>query len=134
VSLLGAQGERIALPAGRGPVGAPGSVLHVSIRRDRIEVVKAPAVFNWSEQTNAVLGTIHALEYQGSYVKLTIDLASGEEFVAHVTDDVFFRETMEIGDRVICRWSARDLHLLQAAESAADATAEHARPDAAVIR
>jgi putative spermidine/putrescine transport system ATP-binding protein len=131
VLLLGAQGERIVLPAGLGSASAPGSVLHVAIRRDRIEVVKAPAVFNWSEQTNAVLGAIHALEYQGSYVKLTIDLASGEEFVAHVTDDVFFRDTMEIGDRVICRWSARDVHLLQAAEPAGDARRDSALPAAA---
>ena len=69
---------------------------------------------------------VHTLENQGSYVKVTLDLADSEEFVAHVLDETFFAAPLDIGERVVARWSASDVNLLDdgpIAEEAAPAGA-----------
>jgi putative spermidine/putrescine transport system ATP-binding protein len=114
--LVGERGEKILLPDAAAPVG---TTLYCSIRRDRIEVARAPAVLDVDGQVNAVLGSIHAIENQGSYVKLTIDVASGEDFVAHVPDETFFADPLDIGDRVVARWSERNLRVLEGERAAA---------------
>jgi putative spermidine/putrescine transport system ATP-binding protein len=114
--LVGERGERILLPLAGAPVG---STVYCSIRRDRIEVSRARAVLDIGGQVNAVLGSIYAIENQGSYVKLTIDIASGEEFVAHVPDETFFTDPLNIGDRVVARWFERHLRVLEGERSAA---------------
>jgi len=45
-------------------------------------------------------------------VKVTLDLADSEEFVANVLDETFFANPLDIGDRVVARWSASDIKLL----------------------
>jgi putative spermidine/putrescine transport system ATP-binding protein len=114
--LVGRRGEKILLPVAAAPIG---SIVYCSIRRDRIEVSRAPSMLDVNGQVNAILGSVHAIEYQGSYVKLTIDVASGEEFVAHVPDEIFFAESLDIGDRVVARWSERNLRVLEGERSAA---------------
>jgi putative spermidine/putrescine transport system ATP-binding protein len=114
--LIGERGEKILLPDTAAPVGA---IVHCSIRRDRIEVSRAPAALDVEGEVNAIPGTIHAIEYQGSYVKLTIDVASGEEFVSHVPDETFFADPLDIGDGVVARWSERNLCVLRGESAAA---------------
>jgi putative spermidine/putrescine transport system ATP-binding protein len=114
--LIGKRGEKILLPMAAGPVGG---TVYCSIRRDRIEVSRAPAVLDLDGQVNAVVGSIHAIEYQGSYVKLTIDVASDEDFVANVPDEMFFADPLDIGDRVVARWSERNLRVLEGERAAA---------------
>jgi putative spermidine/putrescine transport system ATP-binding protein len=104
-------GVRYAFPVGeRRP--ARGAALWGSIRRDRIVVEKVPPGTRPAPGLNAVLGEVHTLENQGSYVKVTLDLGSDEEFVAHVLDEAFFSDPLDIGDPVIARWSASDIQLL----------------------
>jgi putative spermidine/putrescine transport system ATP-binding protein len=55
---------------------------------------------------------VHTIENQGSYVKVTLDLPHNEEFVAHLLDETFFANPLDIGDRVVARWSASDIKLL----------------------
>jgi putative spermidine/putrescine transport system ATP-binding protein len=43
---------------------------------------------------------------------VTLDLADSEEFVAHVLDETFFGAPLDIGERVVARWSASDVNLL----------------------
>jgi putative spermidine/putrescine transport system ATP-binding protein len=45
-------------------------------------------------------------------VKVTLDLADNEEFVANVLDETFFAHPLDIGERVVARWSASDIKLL----------------------
>ena len=61
---------------------------------------------------------MHAIEYQGSYVKVTIDLAGPEEFVANVPEETYFADPLEIGDPVLAGWAPRDVHVLDGAEQA----------------
>jgi putative spermidine/putrescine transport system ATP-binding protein len=90
-----------------------GSPLWGSIRRDRIAIEKVASGAKVVAGLNAVVGEVHTLENQGSYVKVTLDLGDAEEFVAHVTDETFFAQPLDIGDRVVARWSASDVKLLE---------------------
>ena len=77
---------------------------------------------------------MHTIENQGSYVKVTLDLAGdAEEFVANLSDENFFANPLDIGDRVLARWSASDIKLLDdgplAREPAAAGTAAATRAD-----
>jgi hypothetical protein len=64
-------------------------------------------------EPNAICGTVQAIEYQGAYVKVTIQRPGHEDFVAHVSDSDFFTQHLDIGDRVVARWAAEDVHLLE---------------------
>ena len=46
---------------------------------------------------------------------MTIRRTEHEDFVAHLTDSDFFTKRVDIGDRVVARWSVADVHLLEAA-------------------
>ncbi len=111
-AVAGKGGTRYAIPVGdmRPMRGSP---LAGSIRRDRIIIEKVAPGAKPQSGLNAVVGEVHTLENQGSYVKVTLDLAdSEEEFVAHVADDIFFTAPLDIGEKVVARWSASDVNLL----------------------
>jgi len=112
-TLLGDSGEHYAVempPA----AASPGDRLFFSVRRDRIQVTKhSPHAGCVTNETNAICGTVHSLEYQGSYVKTTIDRAGYDEFVVNLSDRDFFAQQIHIGDQVMARWTAGDTHLLQ---------------------
>jgi putative spermidine/putrescine transport system ATP-binding protein len=109
--LLSEPGDRFALPVqGRAlPVGTP---VHCAVRRDRIQLERLPGPGR-AGQINALAGTVHAIEYQGSYVKVTLDVPGWPDFVANVADDRFFAAPVDIGDAVLARWSAGDARLLE---------------------
>jgi len=121
VSLAGEDGARFMVPL-NGALPAPGSRLHFAIRRDRIALARAPDA-GTPLNPNAVSGTVHAIEYQGSYVKVTIDLSWPEEFVANISDVEFFRDPLEIGDPVLAGWAPRDVHVLDGGDRSPAATA-----------
>ena len=104
-------GSRLEVPLDGARVAA-GSPLFASVRRDRIAIARAPATLGAGELTNAVIGAVHAIENQGSYVKVTVDLGNDEEFVANVLDEDYFLDPIDIGDRVVARWQPRDARLL----------------------
>jgi len=111
-AVAGRNGARYAIPVGEvRPMR--GSPLWASIRRDRIAIEKIAPGAKAAVGLNAVVGEVHTLENQGSYVKVTLDLADNEEFVAHVQDETFFSGPLDIGERVVARWSASDVKLLE---------------------
>ncbi|HEX9328853.1 MAG TPA: TOBE domain-containing protein, partial [Reyranella sp.] len=111
-AVAGKNGARYAIPVGdRRPMR--GSPLWGSIRRDRIAIEKIAPGAKPVVGLNAVVGEVHTLENQGSYVKVTLDLADNEEFVAHMLDESFFAHPLDIGERVVARWSASDVKLLE---------------------
>ena len=89
-----------------------GSRLFGSIRRDRIKLEKVPPGSKSGGGLNTTMGEVHTIENQGSYVKVTLNLAGDDEFVAHMLDEDFFSDPLDIGDRVLARWSASDIKLL----------------------
>ena len=104
-------GARFAFPVGDvRPLR--GSKLWGSIRRDRIALEKVPPGSKPAGGLNTIAGEVHTIENQGSYVKVTLELGHNEEFVAHLLDETFFANPLDIGDRVMARWSASDIKLL----------------------
>jgi putative spermidine/putrescine transport system ATP-binding protein len=102
----------------------------VSIRRDRIAVERASQGTRPADLLNAVVGEVHAIENQGSYVKVTIDLEGEEEFVANVLDENYFIDPVDIGDRVLARWHPRDARLLEDSRASRAAAAVMRQPAA----
>jgi putative spermidine/putrescine transport system ATP-binding protein len=103
-----------------------GSRLVGSICRDRVSVRKAEGGATPPNEANALLGEVHAIEYQGSYVKVTIERPAGGEVVANVVDENFFRDALDIGDRVLARWSARDVLILEGTHDGGEASMSEA--------
>ncbi|MBV8868781.1 MAG: ABC transporter ATP-binding protein [Acetobacteraceae bacterium] len=105
-------GTRLEIPIGRVPL-AGGDTVFASLRRDRV-AVRRPATGEASRDlVNSVSGEVHAIENQGSYVKVTIDVGDGEDFVAHVLDENYFVDPIDIGERVIASWPASEVRLLE---------------------
>jgi putative spermidine/putrescine transport system ATP-binding protein len=91
-----------------------GGLMSVSIRRDRITLKRnMPAALS----ANAVGGTVQSTEYQGSYVKVTLDVGTGEPFVANISDGSYFADPVAAGDHVAALWNAEDVHILSEADS-----------------
>src|SRR5262249_37748531 len=112
-TLVSASGERhsLLLPHQTVPVDDTG---WGSIRRGRIAVTKTPPCgAAMPAEPNTICGTVHAIEYQGAYVKVTIQHPEHEDFVAHVADSDFFTQHLDLGDPVMARWAVEDVHLLE---------------------
>jgi putative spermidine/putrescine transport system ATP-binding protein len=113
------QGDQVTLESGsrRIQISAPkaalgtGTQLHVSMRRDRISIHRAPSA-NADPGVNAVIGKVGTIEYQGTWVKVPVEGASGEEFVANLPDSTYFSEPVQTGDAVVASWSPSELHYL----------------------
>jgi putative spermidine/putrescine transport system ATP-binding protein len=98
---------RIEFPAGdrAAPIG---STAHVSVRRDRVHLARQSS----AEMVNAVTGKVGAIEYQGTWVKVTLEPISGEDFVVNMPDTEFFADPVNPGDAVRAHWKAFDVHPL----------------------
>ncbi len=86
-----------------------GAPLSVAIRRDRIKLRMAGKTR--TANTNEISGVVEATEYQGSYVKVTLNVGGGV-FVANIADGDYFAEPVTSGDRVTARWNTEDVNIL----------------------
>jgi putative spermidine/putrescine transport system ATP-binding protein len=91
-----------------------GSKMSVSVRRDHVALRRGEG----TSDVNSMTGTVAATEYQGSYVKVTIDTAGGV-FVANVSDRAYFAEHVDTGDKVVASWSTDDVHVLSKVDTGA---------------
>jgi putative spermidine/putrescine transport system ATP-binding protein len=105
-------GARLEIPLGGARIVA-GDQVFASLRRDRIAVRRPATGEPRRDLVNSVAGEVHAIENQGSYVKVTIDLGTGEDFVAHVLDEDYFLDPIDIGERAVASWPASDVRLLE---------------------
>ncbi len=80
------------------------------MRRDRIKLRRRKPG-DGALPVNALPGVVMATEYQGSYVKVSIDTGTGD-FVANVADGAYFAEPVDMGDPVIATWDRNDIHIL----------------------
>jgi putative spermidine/putrescine transport system ATP-binding protein len=98
---------RIEFPASD-PVPSIGTTAHVSVRRDRIHLTRQGA----TGTVNAVTGNVRAIEYQGTWVKVTLEGAASEDFVVNLPDTEFFADAVNPGDTVRAYWKPLDVHPL----------------------
>ena len=101
---------RVEFPA-RDAIPTMSSTVHISVRRDRVHLAKRTGDGD-ADSVNAVNGRVSAIEYQGSWVKVTLEGVSGEDFVATLPEGEFFADPVNAGDTVLAHWTASDVHLL----------------------
>jgi putative spermidine/putrescine transport system ATP-binding protein len=104
-------GVRLEVPLG-GVRLAAGTTVFASVRRDRV-TVRRPALGELRRELNSVDGEVHAIENQGSWVKVTIDLGKDEQFVANVLEKDYFADPIDIGERAVASWQVSDVRLLE---------------------
>jgi putative spermidine/putrescine transport system ATP-binding protein len=98
---------------------AKGSTVHIAIRRDRLHLAE-PSGKNGKGTVNTIGGKVRSTEYQGSWVKLTLDGGGPEDFVINLPDSEFFAKPAKTGDTVHARWAAKDVHLLMGGAGRSD--------------
>ena len=94
IKLKSAAGSRVR-GAGQDRRPQPDRQLSVAVRRDRIALRQSPG--EASDRVNSIPGVVEATEYQGSYVKVTLDVGGGI-FVANISDGAYFAEPVSTGD------------------------------------
>jgi putative spermidine/putrescine transport system ATP-binding protein len=106
------------------PASAPalGAQFEVAVRRDRVRLSRAPSDAA-DAGVNGVSGRVAAIEYQGTWLKIAIEDACGEGFVANVPDGAFFADPLTIGDPVLAHWDPEQLHFLAGPSGKASAAA-----------
>ena len=104
-----------AVPVGVAPKAQ--SPLSISVRRDRISLRKQNGETGLLPK-NSISGVVRGIEYQGSYVKVTLDIGNPDPFVANVSDAAFFADPLTIGDRAIATWHLEDVHTLTKVDTA----------------
>jgi putative spermidine/putrescine transport system ATP-binding protein len=113
IKLKSADGSTFEAKVGDEKASA-GSKLSVSVRRDHVALRRGEG----TTEVNSIAGVVDATEYQGSYVKVTINTAGGV-FVANVSDRAYFAEPVDTGDKVVASWSTEDVHILSKADTGA---------------
>ena len=104
-AVQGAGGETYAVRPGRRTI-LPGQAIAFAVRRDRV-------VLSGAATTNSVTGHVRAVEYQGTFVKVTLARNEGPEFVAYLAEGEYFRAPLTIGATAGFCWDIDDAHLLQ---------------------
>ena len=94
-----------------------GEDAHLAVRRDLIRLARGATLGALPE--NAVRGVVEAVEYQGTYVKVTLAGASGEEFIVNEPDGDFVQSPVEAGDPIVATWEPASARLLDADRAAA---------------
>jgi len=110
------------------PMPAVGAVFEAAVRRDHIRLQRA-ASRDQQPGANAVTGRVASIEYQGTWLKITIEEASGEEFVVNLPDHIFFGDPLTVGDAVLAQWDPEQVHFLESgARKSTGASGGHAHP------
>ena len=108
VKLQRENGETYGFDFAGGAV-SQGDVVHISVRRDHIKLEKGSTT---NGTVNCLTGLVDAIEYQGTFVKVTLKTSLNEEFIANVPDADFFAQAIDIGDQVVASWHADEVHVL----------------------
>ena len=100
------------------PAPAVGAAFEVAMRRDHVKLSRATSTGD-AAGLNSVSGRVAAIEYQGTWLKITIDEACGEEFVVNLPDGIYFADPLAVGEPVLVQWNPQALHYLQDVHGAA---------------
>ena len=108
----GETGAQLEFPVRDRPLPAVGEELFFAVRSDHVRLRRGTGDVA-SLPTNTVPGRVVATEYQGPFVKVTIDRGSSEEFVVHVPDAEFLADRLQPGDPVLASFDAERVHPLR---------------------
>jgi putative spermidine/putrescine transport system ATP-binding protein len=108
VTLVHGDATRFVVPQ-RNVVAKVGDTIPFSLRRDLCRIDRSAS----KPKENVVTGHVDAIEYQGSFVKVTVAGISPNEFVVHDTEAAFFAKSVKRGDAVRVTWNTDDSRLLE---------------------
>ena len=80
--------------------------IDIAIRTDRVRIAADPA------PGCGFTGIVNNIEYRGSSVKLTVNGAGIDDFVAIVSDGDFFANPVKVGEAVSLAWPPEDAIIL----------------------
>ncbi|MBO21135.1 MAG: Fe3+/spermidine/putrescine ABC transporter ATP-binding protein [Rhodospirillaceae bacterium] len=86
-----------------------GSRLNYSVRSDSVLIEPAGAELT----TRTIPATIKEAEYAGSDVRVTLQAADGQEFIAVSPESDFYSQAWRIGDRVNASWDSQKIHAIR---------------------
>ena len=109
VTVAGTEGDQFHLPRNGHQVGQD---VNFGIRRDKVHLAGGSAEAGGG---NALGGTVHAIEYQGNWVKLTMTREQKRDFVAVIEDREYFANPTKVGDAVTVTWASEDVRLMERA-------------------
>ena len=112
VTLQDNGGTRFEVPLGEETL-TDGQPYFFAVRRDHVEVGKVAMGSDAAPtEINAIQGTVVMTEYQGTWVKVTIEREGAENFIANIPDEIYFTNPIVDGDRIIARWKIEAAHPL----------------------
>jgi putative spermidine/putrescine transport system ATP-binding protein len=116
-------GKQIGLS---GPDTAPavGSLFEAAVRRDHVRLSRMVGE-SARPATNAVAGRVSGIEYQGTWLKITLEDACSEEFVVNLPDSLFFADPLTIGAPVLAQWNTEHVHFLASGSRPGRGAASH---------
>jgi putative spermidine/putrescine transport system ATP-binding protein len=82
-----------------------GDRVDIAVRRDDVELIR-PGTELPPGRASALPSRVLAIEYQGNFVKVMLDIVPDDEFVAYVPERVFFSDPLNVGDMVLATWIA----------------------------
>ena len=101
-----------------------GSLFEAAVRRDHVRLSRAGGE-SAQPGTNAVAGRVAGIEYQGTWLKITLEDACSEEFVVNLPDSLFFADPLTIGAPVLAQWNAEHVHFLASGSRPGRGAASH---------
>ena len=93
-----------------------GEEVNFGIRRDKVHSGGRGASI-WTVATRWA-ASVHAIEYQGNWVKLTMTREQKRELVAVIEDREYFANPTKVGDQVTVTWASEDVRLMERASGA----------------
>ena len=97
-----------------------GAEITFALRADRVELGRVElgrpggvgAAGN-AVPANALPARVRAIEYQGTWVQVILEMTDTEEFTANLRESAFYAEPVEVGDEVEVRWAPEDVHIVR---------------------
>jgi len=86
--------------------------LTIAVRADRMQLTQTSGATAIS--SDALSATVRNIEYQGSYVLVSLGAEASDELSVMVQESDFFNSPFEVGSAVQVSWRAADAHQLQA--------------------
>ncbi len=111
-TVAGHQGDQFQLP---GDGRSVGEEVNFGVRRDKVHLTGGTAD---GGRGNTLGGMVHAIEYQGNWVKLTMTREEKDDLVAVIEDREYFANPAKVGDQVTVTWASTDVRLMEQAMGA----------------
>jgi putative spermidine/putrescine transport system ATP-binding protein len=100
----------VIVPLGSRRTLSAGDRVDFAVRRDDVDLTR-PEVSAGSLSAK-VPSRVRAVEYQGNFVKVILDIVGNDELIAYVPDRVFYRDPLSVGDVVIAGWEKDKTRML----------------------